>query len=102
MALIDRVFRDNADSDFKDYIDIHEFSAALWFFAKGDFTRADVIVDLSLATVDEVQLDQLIAHYQGMSNQDKKTFHSDIESAGILAAKLKITRTKYKSLLGLI
>ncbi len=101
MALLDRLFRDNADPDFKDYISNHAFSGAMWFFAKGDITRVQVIAAFDLSATDEVQMDQLITHYQSLSAEDKRAFHSDLESGGVLAEQGLISRTQYKALLGL-
>ena len=101
MALLDRIFRDNSDPDFQGYISNHAFSAAMWFFAKGDITRAQMIAAFNLSATDEIQMDQLIAHYQGMSTQEKRSFHSDLEAAGVLAEQGLLSRNQYKSLLGL-
>ena len=99
MPLIDRIFRDDPD-DTRNFSN-HAFSAAMWFWAKGDLTRAQVIAAFNLTTQDEVQLDQLLVHYQGLSTQEKRAFHSDVEAAGILAEDGLITKAQYKALLGL-
>ncbi len=79
----------------------HAFSAALWYFAKGSITRADVVAAFDMTTDDEIQLDQISTHYAGLSAADKRAFHSDVEAAGILAEGEYITKAKYKTLLGL-
>ena len=99
MSLIDRIFHDDPDSTRN--ITNHAFSAALWFWAKGDITRSQVIAAFNMTTDDEVQLDQLQAHYESLSTQNKKSFHSDVEAAGILAESGLITKAVYRSLLGL-
>ena len=99
MALIDRIFHD--DPDGSRHVANHAFSAAVWFWAKGDITRAQVIAAFNMTAGDEVQLDELADHYQALSPQDKRAFHSDLEAAGILAEEELITKTQYKALLGL-
>ena len=99
MALIDRIFHD--DPDDTRHIANHAFSAALWFWAKGDVTRSQVIAAFNMTTEDEIQLDKLRTYYIGLSAEDKKAFHSDVEAAGILAESGLISKTKYKALLGL-
>ena len=99
MALIDRIFHD--DEDDLRHIANHAFSAALWFWAKGDITRQNVVDTFNMTAGDETQLDQLATHYSGLSAGDKRAFHSDVEAAGILAEGGLITKAKYKSLLGL-
>jgi hypothetical protein len=98
VALIDRIFRDGDDTD---AISNHAFSAAVYFWAKGDLTRAQVITAFGLTATDEVQLDQLQAYYVGLSAEDKQEFHSRLEGAGILAEQGFITQAFYKGLLGL-
>ena len=99
MALIDRVFHDDPDPD--RHLANHAFSAAVWFWAKGDVTRQNVIDSFNMTVEDEVQLDQLEAHYISLSVDDRRTFHADLESAGILAEGGLITKALYETLLGL-
>lgn len=97
MALIDRLAHDEGMAE----IASHSFSAALWFWTKGDITRTNVVDAFALDVTDRVQLDQLQTHYVGLSATGKATFHSDIEAAGILLETRNITKAKYKSLMGL-
>lgn len=99
MALIDRIFHD--DPDRTRHISNHKWSAALYFWAKGEFTRAEIVTMFSLTAEDEVQLDQLVAFYTGLSTAEKQEFHSRVESAGVLAETGEITKAKYVSLLGM-
>jgi hypothetical protein len=99
MALIDRIFHDDVDSNRN--VSNHAFSAAVWFWAKGDLTRAQVIAAFEMTAADEVQLDELETHYQSLTADQKLHFHSDLEGAGVLAEQGFITKTKYKALLGL-
>ncbi len=104
MALIDRIFRDSlegTDEDYDGYISTHAFSAAAWFWAKGSITRAQLTAALGLDATDDAQLDELAAHYTGLTAEEKLSFHSDLEAAGILAESGLITRATYGSLLGL-
>jgi len=93
MALIDTIFDGELDQDI--------FAAALWFWAKGDLTRQNVIDGLGLAASDEAQLDLLATAYTNRSAEDKQTFLSDIEAAVRLARTGLITKSKFQSLLGL-
>jgi hypothetical protein len=99
MALIDRIFHDDPDSTRS--ISNHAFSASVWFWAKGDITRAQVVSAFEMTTDDEIQLDELEAHYISLSVDDRRSFHSDLEGAGVLAEQGFITKVQYKSLLGL-
>lgn len=77
------------------------FTAAIWFWAKGEITRTQVINGLDLDTSDEAQLDQLSTHYQGLSADDKRAFHNDLEAATTLRFEGKINDSQFKSFLGL-
>lgn len=98
MALIDRLDH-TADRD--DHIANHSFSAAMYFWAKGEITQAQVIAAFNLQAEDETQLDQLSTFYGTLSTEDKQEFHSRVEAAGILLETGLITQAKYKSLLGM-
>jgi hypothetical protein len=50
---------------------------------------------------DEVQLDELQAHYVSLSANAKLSFHSDMEAAGMLLEVGLITKQQYGALLGL-
>lgn len=100
MALLDRIFRDQPPG-YDGYIPNHAFSALVWFWATGRIGRAEVVARLGLDASDDAQLDEMVAYYQSLSNQDQKRFHSDIEAAGILAEDGLITRAEYKALFGM-
>ncbi|MHC4508016.1 MAG: hypothetical protein ACYTAO_03530 [Planctomycetota bacterium] len=97
MALVDRLAHDDEVAPIAN----HAFSAAVWFWAKEDITRQNVIDAFGLTASDETQLDELKAHYQGMSVDDRRVFHSDLEAAGVLLEAGLIPKAKYKNLLGL-
>lgn len=99
MPLIDRIFRDDPDPARE--INTHAWSAAMWFLAKGSITQQNVIDAFTLDATDQIQFQQLITHYNGLTATEKSEFHSSLESAGILAQSKMITKTQYKSLLGL-
>ncbi len=101
MALIDRIFRDSLIQDPPGEISNHAFSAAAWFWATGEITRAQLVAGFGFDATDDPQLDELEAHYNGLNAQDRRVFHSNLEAAGNLAEQGFITRAKYKSLLGL-
>lgn len=97
MALVDKIAHDSG----VDSMHNHQFSAALYFWAKGDITRQNVIDAFSLSATDETQLDQLSTFYTGLSTDDKQEFRERLEAAGMLLGSGLITKTKYKSLLGI-
>ncbi len=97
MALIDRLAHDVA----AERISNHAFSAAMYFWAKGDITRQNVIDAFNLDATDEIQLDELSTFYTGLSTDDKQEFHSRVEAAGILLEGRHLTKTQYKNLLGM-
>ncbi len=99
MALIDRLFHD--DPDTSRHIANHRWSAALWFFARGELTRANVVNAFGLTVDDQVQLDELIAHYQGLTATEQAKFHNDVEAAGVLAENGDLTKAKYRQFLGM-
>ena len=99
MALIDRI--DHTDPDSSRHINKHAWSGAMWFFAEGDFTRAQIVTAYNMTVEDEVQLDQLIIHFQGLTPGKKAKFHNDLEAAGNLLEDGKITSAQYLNLLGL-
>lgn len=99
MALIDRLFHD--DPDELRHISNHEWSAALWFWSKGQLTKDQIVSAFNLNTTDQIQLDQLVTHYNGLTSTQKMEFHSDVEAAGILAEGGRITKAMYRAFLGL-
>ena len=98
MALIDKIDRDAKGNV---QIPVHEFSAALLLWALGEITRANVITVFNLEPADEAQLDQLAAHYTGLSASDKQSFHSRMEAAGVALQGGYISKAKYISFLGM-
>lgn len=99
MALIDRIF--HTDSDENRHISNHAWASALWFFSKGQVNRTQIVNAFNLTVDDQIQLDQLIAHFQGLTVEEKSEFHSNLESAGTLAEEGLISQTLYRSFLGL-
>lgn len=93
MSLIDKLYDGEINQDV--------FSAGLWFWAKGDITRQNVIDGLGLDVSDEVQLDLLAANYLARSTEDRQIFFSDLEAAILLARNALITKSKFLDLLGL-
>lgn len=99
MPLIDRIFHDDPDPDRN--ISNHAFSAAVWLWARGEITRANVVATFEMTAADEVQLDELQATYAALSVDERRTFYSTLEAAGILAEGGLITKGQYKTFLGL-
>lgn len=79
----------------------HAYSASLWFLSQGTITRATVVSMFNMTTEDEVQLDEMADYYAGLSTSNKRSYHSDVEAAGILAESGYLTQAQYKTLLGL-
>jgi len=96
MALIDRIFHDDPDPD--RHIANHAFSAAIWLWARGEITRAQVVTGLNMTAADEVQLDELQVFYEAQLANEKSAFHSTVEAAGILAENGLITKAFYRGL----
>jgi hypothetical protein len=98
MALIDRI-APNAEGGIE--IPAHEICAALFFWAIGTITRANVITVMGLFPSDEAQLDALAAAYTALATKaDKQEFLRKIEAGAILLQSGKITKAQYLSLLG--
>ena len=98
MALINRL---DHDEGFKN-IPNHGWSAAMWLFAKGNISKQNVMDSFEIDPVlDEPQLDQLIAHYQGLSPEGKAEFHSTLEACGVLLELGLLTKAAYLNLLGM-
>ncbi len=99
MALVDRIFGDEVLTLSPG--GNHAFSAAVWFWATGKITRAQVVAAFSFDASDDAQLDELQAFYLSLSANERRSFHSDLEAAGILAENELLTKAQYKSLFGL-
>ena len=97
MTLIDRLAQDEGVAP----IHGHTFSAALWFLGRGRSTRANIVNAFNLDATDQVQLDKLITHFQGLTQQEKDFFHSDLEAALVLLQEGIITKAQFKNLLGM-
>ena len=103
MSLIDRIFHDDdpADPEGLRHINNHALSGAVWFWATGKITRAQVVSSFNMTAEDEVQLDQIEAHYIALPADEKRSFHSDMDAAGTLVDCQKLTKPQYRALLGL-
>ena len=107
MALVDRLSRlppdESPDPDwvFEGYISNHAFSAAVYLWGQGIITRAQVVTGLGLSAVDEVQLNQMKAHYDGLNASKKDAFHGKLEALGMLLELGYITKEFYKNKLAL-
>ncbi len=101
MALIDRIARDQPDPRGEVGLPGHVFSSAVYFWAKGDITRQNVIDGFNLDATDEIQLDQLQTHYLSLPPNDRRAFLSDFWGATMLLDAGKITKAQFASLMGL-
>jgi hypothetical protein len=100
MALVDRLTRLQPEPA-EGYISNHAFSAGVYLWGQSIITRAQVVNGLGLTPTDEVQLDQMKAHYDGLTNAKKDAFHGKLEALGILLELAYITPAFYKTQLGL-
>ena len=99
MALVDRLAR--GDEPVNGFISNHAFSAGVYLWGQGVVTRNQIVNALSLSVDDQLQLDQLKTHYDGLTNAKKDAFHGKLEALGILLEMGYITPTFYKNQLGL-
>lgn len=78
MTLLDH-FKNDATNRFPS----HQFSHACLRWALGKWTRVDIISKFNLQPNDEIQLDELKTHYQGLANNQKflfvQLFEGDLE-----------------------
>ena len=103
MALVDRLTQPGQTGPDPPggYIMNHFFSAAVYLWGQGVLTRANVVNGLNLSPDDEVQLDQLKATYDGLTNAKKDAFHGRLEALNTLLEGGYITKAFYKNNLGL-
>lgn len=97
MALTDRL----GPNQGVEHIAVHTWSAAMGAFAMGELTRTQIVEYFAISVEDQVQLDQLIAFYQGLTTAEKAKFHGRLEIAGNLFEVGAIGLAKYKSILGM-
>lgn len=98
MALIDRVAPDATGTI---QVPAHEFCAALFFWAIGTMTRANVVTMFGLQSSDDAQLDALASAYTALANDGlKQAFLRKIEAGAILLQAGRITKAQYLSALG--
>lgn len=93
MALIDKIENNT--------IRAHEFRAAVYLWVLGEITRQNVIDFFGLAVADETQLDELSTYYTGLTATNKAAFSGRLESCNIALQAGVITKTQYKSMLGM-
>ena len=110
MALVDRLSRPlpPVDPDTPPtpdppggYLSNHAFSASVYLWGQGIATRVQVVTKLGLLPEDEIQLDQMAAHYASLTTAKKDAFHGKLEALGVLLEGNYITPAFYKTQLGL-
>ncbi len=101
MALIDRLAFDNPGPGGAENIASHTFAAGAWFIHQGLKTVAEIKTMFNMSTEDEVQMDLLVAHYQGLSASDKELFPELLERTLIFLSNGLITKSEAKSLMGM-
>lgn len=81
---------------------VHGFSGSLILLADGDITRQNIIDFFNLDNVDEIQLDELIANYNGEPNAVKKlAYIYKTENVLINYEAGLLTESQVKTFLGL-
>lgn len=103
MSLIDRL--DHTDPDNSRHIAIHTWSSALHLLAHGMLARQVLVDRFALTVDDQIQLDQLIAHYEALpgdeQNGDKPMFRANLESCLNLLEGNLMDRSEFAAMLGL-
>jgi hypothetical protein len=97
MAFIDRLDRANPDKS----ISFHELTAGMRKVQVGDWTVAEFKTRFNLDASDDAQVDQLVAHFQALSAEDKKTFGFDVEANGVLWERERQTKAEFIAALGM-
>jgi len=82
-------------------IAIHNFSAAMFLWAAGKVTRADVISAFTIIPAHEAQLDALKTHYLSLTANEKSAYHGLVESAGVWLEAGFLTIAQFKTIIGL-
>ena len=101
MALQDRLHQPGLTEDI-DAIPAHQFSAAMFLWADGTITRANVISEFNITVAEETQLDQLKASYDAKaSGLLKLAYILRIEKVLMLFEKGNINLTQMKTMLEL-
>jgi hypothetical protein len=93
MALLDRL---QHVSGF-DSISNHTWSAAIYFLARGEVTRATVIATFNIPVEDESTLDMYKTYYDTLPSSEQAQFHDRVEAAGMLLEDGVIDQAKYLS-----
>jgi len=101
MALIDRLDRSVDHTQGPSSISLHAWPAALRQLSKGAFTRAQVVSAFGMSEEDEVQLDQVIAHFLGLSVEDRASWLDDQHDLALLWSAGVISRGTYLTKLGM-
>lgn len=100
MALIDRIFRDQADRLLRR--GNHKMVAAFWLWARGNASRAQVVAVMQYDTTDDAQLDELKATYEALPTVvEKDRFFSDLTAWTILAEGGNVTKQQFRTKFGL-
>ncbi len=77
----------------------HAFSASLYLWGRGKITRAQLVAAFNLTATEELQLNDIKAHFDSLTANEKLAFHGELESLGILLEGQFITQQQYKNLL---
>jgi hypothetical protein len=88
-------------ADGVDKIASHTFSAVLVLWGLGEITKQNIVDHFGFDAQEEVELDQLQNHYQGLNSNQQLAFHGKIESLCILLEEKIITQAKFKQMLGI-
>lgn len=100
--LVDRIAQDD-ERGHAYSLSAHEFSAALFLYGVGELTKAQIegSIQPPFGAADQTQFDAVITYINGLTANQKLAFHGRIEACNVLLQSGKITKAKYKSMLGI-
>ncbi len=100
MGLLGRLAHDT-DIDPDTYIPNHGFSAVVWLMVRGKINANQVETLLKLDTKEMTQMAEINSHFNSLTVNEKIGWHGDIESAGMLLELGWISKSNYKTLVGI-
>ena len=98
MAFIDRMDHEFSGSEKRNN---HLMAAEAWTWMRGENNRGVFVVNMRLDASDDAQLDQLVAHYNGLNNNQKLLFFNDFSSWTVRLELETVTRGDFMSRFGL-
>ena len=93
MALVDRISRLVSETKRSN----HLMAAAAWMWLRGEINRSQFKTALELDTTDDAQLDEMVTHYNALSDENKNLFFNDFSAYTIALEGGKITAAFFKT-----